>query len=55
MKSTKAMEVPNGCVVQVTTQQRNEDGTYAIAEAISFVPGVKLADDKNNGRKLVAA
>jgi hypothetical protein len=55
MKSTKAMEVSNGCVVQVTTQQRNEDGTYAIAEAISFVPGVKLADDKNNGRKLVAA
>jgi len=55
MKSTKAMEVPGGCVVQVTTQQRNNDGTYVVAEALSFVPGVKIADDENNGRKLIAA
>ena len=27
MKSTKACEVPGGCVVQVTTQQRNPDGS----------------------------
>ena len=54
MKSTKAMETPSGCVVQVTTQQRNEDGSYAVAEALAFVPGVKIADDENNGRKLVA-
>ena len=53
MKSTKAMEVPNGCVVQVTTQQRNIDGTYAVAEALTFVPGACIADDENNGRKLV--
>lgn len=55
MKSTKAMEVPGGCVVQVTTQQRNPDGSYAVAEAVTFVPGVKIADDDNSGRKLVAA
>jgi hypothetical protein len=55
MKSTKAMEVPGGCVVQVSTQQRNSDGTYAVAEALTFVPGVKIADDINGGRKLVAA
>ena len=55
MKSTKAMEVPGGCVVQVTTHQRNHDGTNAIAEALTFVPGVKIADDDNNGRKLVSA
>lgn len=43
MKSTKAMEIPGvGCVVQVTTQQRNPDGSYALAEAITFVPGVKI-------------
>lgn len=53
MKSTKACEVPGGCIVQVTTQQRNIDGTYAVAEALSYVPGVKIADDENNGRKLV--
>ena len=27
MKSTKAMEVSGGCLVQVTTQQRNLDGS----------------------------
>ena len=54
MKSTKACEVPGGCIVQVTTQQRNHDGSYAVAEALSFVPGVKVADDENNGRRLVA-
>jgi len=53
MKSTKAMEAGSGCVVQVTTQQRNEDGTYAIAEALTFVPDAKIAPDENNGRKLV--
>lgn len=53
MKSTKAMEVEGGCVVQVTTQQQNIDCTYSVAEALTYVPGVKIADDKNNGRKLV--
>ena len=54
MKSTKAMQTPSGCVVQVTTQQRNIDLTYSVAEALTFVPGVKVADDtENGGRKLV--
>jgi len=53
MKSTKAMQVPGGCVVQVTTQQQNPGGSYAIADALVFVPGVEIADDENNGRKLV--
>ena len=52
MKSTKAMEVNGGCLVQVTTQQKNLDGSYAVAEALSFVPNVKIVDDINNGRKL---
>lgn len=52
MKSTKAMEVNGGCLVQVTTQQKNLDGSYAVAEALSFVPNVKIIDDINNGRKL---
>jgi hypothetical protein len=56
MKSAKAMEVPGGCVVQVTTQQRNPDGSYAVAEAVAFVPGVKIAADHDHapGRRLVA-
>jgi hypothetical protein len=53
MKSTKAMQVFGGCVVQVTTQQRNPDGSYSVAEALTFVPDVSIADDENGGRKLV--
>ena len=53
MKSTKAMPVYGGCVVQVTTQQRNPDGSYALAEALTFVPGVEVASDVNGGRRLV--
>jgi hypothetical protein len=41
-------------MVQVTTQQRNIDGTYAVAEALTYVPGVQIVDDENNGRKLIS-
>ena len=53
MKSTKAMDVGHGCVVQVTTQQRNIAGNYVVAEAVCFVPGVTIMEDENLGRKLV--
>ena len=49
MKSAKAMEVDNGCVVQVTTQQGDN-----VAEALVFVPGVGIAPDVNGGKKIVA-
>jgi len=52
MKSTKALEVASGCLVQVTTQQRNPDGSYAVAEALAFIPGVRVVPDENDGRKL---
>ena len=38
MKSTKAMAVDTGVIVQVSTQQRNPDGSYSLAEAVCFVP-----------------
>jgi len=58
MKSTKAMQIKGGCVVQVTTQQRNPDESYVVAEAVTFVPGVKIVssvdkDGKIIGRKLL--
>jgi len=40
-------------VVQVTTQQRGLDGTYAVAEALTYVPGVCVVADVNNGARLV--
>lgn len=52
MKSTKACQTPGGCIVQVTTQQRNSDGSYAVAEALTFVPDVCITPDTNNGRRL---
>ena len=39
MKSTKAMDVGNGCLVQVTTQQ----GTN-VSEAVTFVPNVTILE-----------
>jgi len=48
MKSCKAMETKTGCIVQVTTQHGEN-----VAEALVFVPGVKIETDVNNGRKLV--
>jgi len=54
MKSIKAMEIDGiGCVIQVTTQQKNLDESYSVAEAVCFVPGVKVTEDDNYGRKLV--
>lgn len=52
IKSTKAMEVPGGCVVQVTTERKNSDGSWTNSEALTFVPGVVIIDDQGTGRHL---
>jgi len=50
MKSTKAMEIKHvGCVVQVTTQQGEN-----IAEAITFVPGVRIEEKAKEGGEVVS-
>jgi len=41
------MDVGNGCIVQVTTQQRNPDGSWVIAESIVFVPDVTIKEDED--------
>lgn len=48
MKSTKAMQAGNSVVVQVTTQQRNPDGSYSIAEALTTVPNAKIVTETYN-------
>ncbi len=51
MKSTKGIEIDGvGVVVQVSTQQGDN-----VAEAVTFVPGVRIVNDDNGGRKLVKA
>jgi hypothetical protein len=52
MKSTKVCNVEGGCIVQVTTQQRNPDGSYAVAEALTYVPGVHI-DKELSPRRLI--
>ena len=43
MKTTKAMQAgAAGCLIQVTTQQRNPDGTWIVAEAVCFAERVSL-------------
>lgn len=65
MKSTKAMEIPGvGCLVQVTTQQRNggiydKTASYSIAESLTFVPKIRIYCHRNDkdeivGRELVS-
>jgi hypothetical protein len=50
MKSTKAMEINGiGCVIQVTTQQGDN-----VAEALTFVPNVKISTDDNGNKKIVS-
>lgn len=54
MKSTKAMEIKKlGYVFQVTTQQVNPDGSYSVAESLTFVPEAQIFTDENGGRKLI--
>lgn len=48
MKSTKAMQAGQNVVVQVTTQQRNPDGSYSVAEALTTVPNAIIVEEKNN-------
>jgi len=52
MKSTKAMNTGNGVLVQVTTQQKNIDGTYSVAEALTFVPSVTIVEDANGNKAI---
>lgn len=55
MKSTKAMQIGNNCIIQVSTQQRNPDGSYAVAEAITFAPFSKITTDADGSKRIVSA
>lgn len=51
MKTTKAMQAgAAGCLIQVTTQQRNPDGTWTLAEAVCFAVRVNLVVEGGKAR-----
>ena len=52
-KSTKAISVEGGCIVQVTSSNLQKDGSWRTAEALTFVPKVKIVEDENGGHKLI--
>jgi hypothetical protein len=54
MKSTKAMRAGNGCVVQVTTQQINPDGSHSLAEALTYVPNVRIVENRDENGKVIS-
>jgi hypothetical protein len=53
MKSTKAMCAGNSVIVQVTTQQRNPDGSYSIAEALTTVDNAVICEYYNQQDEVV--
>ena len=61
MKSTKAMQCGKSVVVQVTTQQKNPDGSYSLAEALTTVTNAQIMEitsfedgtDNVSSRKIV--
>lgn len=45
MKSTKAMDVPGGCLVQVSTRMGPLGSEASVAEALEFVAGARVVSD----------
>lgn len=41
-KSTKVMNLPAGCLVQVSTKEASESGDIAVAEALTYIPGLNI-------------
>lgn len=54
VRSTKAMEVPGGCVLQFSTKFLTPDGAWNVAEASTYVPGVIIQGEADGGGKFLA-
>jgi hypothetical protein len=52
-RSTKAMQVSGGALVQVSTKQLNPDTSWSIAEALTYVPGVVIVDEPDGEGRLL--
>ena len=54
MKSTKAMKCGKDVVIQVTTQQKNPDGSYSIAEALTTAHNKKIIETTDKDGNVVS-
>jgi hypothetical protein len=49
-KSTKAMKVPGGCIIQVTNERKHPDGSWSVAESLTYAPGdIAIMGDIRSG------
>jgi hypothetical protein len=53
VKSTKAMQVEGGCLVQVSTRERGPNG-WAVAEALTFVPAARIVEELDDEGKVAS-
>lgn len=51
MKSTKAMAVGMGVLVQVTTERTDATGHTALAEALTYVPSARIVVNEADGTR----
>jgi len=51
-KSTKAMQVPGGCILQVSTERKGANNTWAVAEALTFIPGAVINGTQSDNYSL---
>ena len=54
MKSTKAMKCGKDVVIQVTTQQKNPDGSYSVAEALTTAHNKKIVETTDTNGNVVS-
>lgn len=54
IRSTKAMQAYGGCVVQFSTKSLMPDGSWNIAEAATYVPGVTIQNEPEGEGKFLA-
>ena len=54
MKSTKAMKCGKDVVIQVTTQQKNPDGSYSVAEALTTAHNKKIVETTDANGNVVS-
>jgi hypothetical protein len=47
VKSTKAMNVPGGCLVQMSTDRKQRNGSWVSAETSTFLPNAHVVPDEN--------
>lgn len=51
-KSTKVMNTPNGCIVQVTTKEISKNGSISVAEAVTFIPDININIEKTENNEV---